>query len=88
MGAVETLKAKRLICAALLAAMTFTAGCSSARKTVYLPDGRGGYMTACDSDGWQKCYRKATKICKPRNYEVLEKQRNPKVMFYRCGAGG
>jgi hypothetical protein len=63
------------------------AGCSSARKTVYLPDGRGGYMTACEDDGWQRCYKKATKICRPHNYEVLEKQRSPKVLFYRCQSG-
>ena len=69
---------------AALLAVTLLAGCSSARKTVYLPDGRDGFMTACEDDGWQRCYKKATKICKPRSYEVLEKQRNPKVLFYRC----
>jgi hypothetical protein len=70
--------------AAVLAAIFVAAGCSSARKTVYLPDGRGGFMTKCEDDGWQKCYRKATKICRPHNYEVLERQRRPKVLFYSC----
>jgi hypothetical protein len=73
-------------CAVTLAAVMLVAGCSSARKTVYLPDGRGGYMASCDDDGWQKCYKKATKVCKPRSYEALEKQRSPKVLFYRCAS--
>jgi hypothetical protein len=41
-------------------------------------------MTACEDDGWQECYKKATNACEHHNYEVLEKQRNPKVLSYRC----
>jgi hypothetical protein len=81
MGTRETMSVVRITA---LLAIVLLAACSSARKTVYLPDGRGGYMTACDDDGWQKCYRKATRICKPHSYEVLEKQRHPKVLYYSC----
>ena len=67
-------------------ALTLVAGCSSARKTIYLPDGRAAYMTSCDDDGWQQCYKKATKVCKHHSYEALEKQRYPKVLYYSCKA--
>ena len=78
--------AQRAIRLAAVLAMVLVAASCGARKTVYLPDGRGSFMTACDDDGWQKCYKKATKICRPHNYEVLEKQRRPKVLFYSCRA--
>jgi len=74
------------VLAGALAVIALVAGCSSARKTVYLPDGRAAYMTACDGAGWQKCYKKATKVCKPHSYEALEKQRSPKVLYYSCRA--
>ena len=43
-------------------------------------------MTSCDDDGWQQCYKKATKVCKHHSYEALEKQRYPKVLYYSCKA--
>ncbi len=74
-------------CTLLLLTLAIVASCSSARKTVYLPDGRRGYLTECDSKGWQQCYRRATKICRPGSYETLERQRSPKVLYYRCANG-
>jgi hypothetical protein len=73
-------------CAILALTLALAAGCS-ARKIVYLPDGRSGYITECDSKGWQQCYRRATKVCKKSSYEALERQRSPKVLYYRCSKG-
>jgi hypothetical protein len=70
--------------ATALAVIALVAGCSSARRIVYLPDGRAAYMTACDDAGWQKCYKKATNVCKRHSYVALEKQRNPKVLYFSC----
>ena len=70
----------------LLLLMLAAANCTGARKIVYLPDGRSGYMTKCDSEGWQRCYQRATKICKRTGsgYDVLQKQHSPNVLFYSC----
>jgi hypothetical protein len=73
-------------CAILAITLALVAGCS-ARKIVYLPDGRSGYVARCDGDGWQKCYQRATKVCKRGRYEVLDRQRSPMVLYYRCANG-
>lgn len=66
-----------------LVLLCILAGCSSS-KTMYLPDGRLSYMTSCESKGWQRCYLRATKKCQPEKYEVLQRQHENKVLYYRC----
>jgi hypothetical protein len=67
----------------ILAFLCIVCGCSSSKR-VYLPDGRGAYVTSCESKGWQRCYLRATKKCKPGKYEVLERHYEHKALYYQC----
>lgn len=56
---------------------------------IYLPDGTKGHNISCDGAlvGMDVCYKKASRICGSRGYQVAETDRNQitKSIMIRCG---
>ena len=54
-----------------------TAGCASVVKPMTTPDGKQGFLVACDgsADDWTSCYEAATKACNGQ-YRVLDRTEN------------
>lgn len=76
------------VCAYIVSSIIFLTGCATT-SSMYLPDGSKGYSISCDGAlvGMDVCYKKASDICGPAGYEIMETDRNTitKSILARCG---